>query len=154
MTALEAYPADPKTLWPVATVTIKTSSEWGAGTDANVSLRIIGTRGSSRLMEVDATAWAARGDQASSSSAGCSGWNSGAAQRQPRRAPFQSGASDTFRLQLHDVGEITEIEIGHDGSGADADWGLDCVSIQCDKGALRLLSPTCLLHRERCVSEQ
>ena len=49
-------------------------------------------------------------------------------------APFQLGSCDTFRLQTRDVGDISQIEFGHDGSGLDAGWGMDSVTMSCDKG--------------------
>lgn len=111
MAELEPYTADPETLWPTATITVTTSPEWGAGTDANVYLRIIGAHGTTRRMALHAAAMSERA-----------------------RTPFQRGSRDTFRLQIRDVGDVSQIEIGHDGGGPNAAWGLDSVTIACDKG--------------------
>ena len=81
-------------------VTVVTADERFAGTDANVYLRIIGVKGETPTLRLEAT-----------------------------RADFERGSVDIFNLRAPDVGEVGAIVIGHDGRGASAGWLCDSVEV-------------------------
>lgn len=47
----------------------------------------------------------------------------------PRRNNFERNTMNTFFLKSHEIGDLSEIEIGHDGAGAFSDWHLEQVVI-------------------------
>ena len=81
-------------------VTVNTSDVKFAGTDANVSIEIIGDEASS-------------GDILLSNS----------------KNNFERGSSDTFTFKCKNLGHVERCSIGHDNSGLGAAWHLDSVEI-------------------------
>jgi len=75
----------------------------GAGTDANVFLIMYGDKGQSGKMKLK---------------------NSTTNQN-----PFEKGKKDTFKLATPNIGEITKINISHDGSGPGAGWYCESVEV-------------------------
>ena len=86
-------------------VTVVTGSKSGAGTDANVTLTIYGTRGDS-------------GAQALKNS-----------ETFPNN-PFEKGHADVFTLKPLAIGDVTKIKIGHDNKNGGAAWFLESVKIE------------------------
>jgi len=82
------------------TVTVYTSDIRGAGTDANVSLEIVGDTGTLPPRKLDTSA-----------------------------NDFERGEQNEFRFEAADVGEIQHIFIGHDNSGLGPGWHLQMVEI-------------------------
>lgn len=95
-------------------VTVYTSDLRGAGTDANVSMVIHGTRGDTGPLRL------AKG-----------------------RDDFVRGARDQFVVEGPDVGEIRTLVIGHDDSGAGASWHLEQVEIRSEKQKNKLVMFPC-----------
>lgn len=83
-------------------VQVFTSADRGAGTDANVNLRI----------------------------KGASGRDSGPLKLETSKNNFERGREDIFFFELPDLGDLTEIDIGHDNSGVGSQWKLDKVLIR------------------------
>jgi lipoxygenase homology domain-containing protein 1 len=84
-------------------VTVKTGTESGAGTDANVFIRIYGSNGSTGDLRLN-------------------GLISGNA--------FENGDSDLVTLRNQtDIGEITGVDVWHDNMYAGAAWFLESISI-------------------------
>eukprot|EP00878_Enallax_costatus_P043853 GHUV01051949.1.p1 GENE.GHUV01051949.1~~GHUV01051949.1.p1 ORF type:complete len:660 (+),score=218.20 GHUV01051949.1:276-2255(+) len=81
-------------------IRIYTSKVKGAGTDANVSLNVIGVKGSS-------------------------GWH----QLRAKQDSFERGKEDAFTLQLPDLGMLTHLGVKSDGTGQGPAWHLDKVCI-------------------------
>ncbi|GLC44364.1 hypothetical protein PLESTF_000049800 [Pleodorina starrii] len=80
--------------------TIATGSKYGAGTDALVSIELVGSRGSARHTF----------DQS--------------------KKLFENGSRDRFALTLPDVGNLEQVRLWHDGSGFGADWFPDSVTVE------------------------
>jgi PLAT/LH2 domain len=114
---LDRYGADPETVWPTAAITVKTSPEWQADTDANVWITLIGSKGSTRRVELTERLRAPQGGSAGTYS-----------------RLFQRGSGTVFCVSIPDIGKLNAIEVGHDGAGLSPAWGLDFVTIACDKG--------------------
>lgn len=83
-------------------VIVYTTDIRGAGTDANVSLRIHGT----------------------------GGLDSGPLRLESSKNDFERGTESTFFFDLPDLGEVSSIDIGHDGSGLGSAWHLDSVVVR------------------------
>ncbi len=80
---------------------VYTSDIRGAGTDANISLTMFGAAGSS----------------------------AGPFKLETSKNNFERGAEDIFFVEHPDVGDIKEIEIGHDNSGPSPGWHLQQVVV-------------------------
>ena len=44
--------------------------------------------------------------------------------------PFEKGKKDVFEISTNNVGEISKVNVSHDGEGAGAGWYLDKVSVK------------------------
>ncbi|KXZ51726.1 hypothetical protein GPECTOR_11g173 [Gonium pectorale] len=97
---LTASDTDPRASLVTYTVTTHTSDLPGAGTDANVFVEMLGNRGSSGPRELKG-----KGNL------------------------FERGKADAFVLKMPDLGDLTELEVWHDGSGFGAGWHLDYVEV-------------------------
>ena len=82
---------------------IYTSNIKNAGTDAKVSIQIIGTKGMSNKIQLDKEENISNKDL------------------------FETGSCDKFVKVFSDVGKPAKIKIGHDNSGSFAGWHLDKV---------------------------
>lgn len=82
-------------------VSVRTADKRGAGTDAHVFLILHGDKGDSGKRALE--------------SAGNN---------------FERGKVDIFGFEAFDVGELTKITVGHDGSGPGAGWFLDNVIVR------------------------
>jgi lipoxygenase homology domain-containing protein 1 len=82
-------------------VTVRTGDKRGAGTDANVFVILHGPDGDTGKRNLE--------------SAGNN---------------FERGNADVFGIEAFDVGELTKITIGHDGSGFGSGWFLDNVVVR------------------------
>ncbi|XP_059150632.1 lipoxygenase homology domain-containing protein 1-like isoform X2 [Physella acuta] len=85
-------------------VSVRTGDKKGAGTDANVFLKIFGTRGDTGILQL-------RQSENSSNK-------------------FEKGKTDLFKLEAEDIGKIKKIRIGHDNSKLGAAWYLEEVLIK------------------------
>ena len=98
-----------KTLTRVAplidvTLTIRTKKKIGAATNANVHVRLIGTEGKTRQFWLNPRI---------------------------RGNAFRKGRTDTRTLHnVFDIGQPTQLAIGHDNSGLNPSWYLESVVIQ------------------------
>ncbi|XP_022094211.1 lipoxygenase homology domain-containing protein 1-like isoform X2 [Acanthaster planci] len=101
---VELYPTDTKKTKPRIPyeITVVTGSCSGAGTDANVFLRIYGEDGA-KTEEFNL---------------------------RNRTDNFEKNNVDKFKIEAEDVGPISKIRIGHDGAGRFAGWFLDRVQIE------------------------
>nr|KAI8760088.1 lipoxygenase homology domain-containing protein 1-like [Biomphalaria glabrata] len=84
-------------------VSVKTGNVSGAGTDANVSLKIFGTNGDTGNLQLR--------------------------QSENSNNKFERGKTDLFKLEATDIGKIKKIKIGHDNSKLGAAWYLEEVNI-------------------------
>jgi hypothetical protein len=82
-------------------VTVRTSSDRGAGTDANVWIEVFGEKGSTGRRALETS-----------------------------EDDFKRGASDVFAFESPFLGEIQSIKIGHDNSGFGPAWKLQEVSVE------------------------
>jgi hypothetical protein len=82
-------------------ISVRTGDKRGAGTDANVHIILRGESGSTAQYNLE------------------SGGNN-----------FERGKVDVFGIEAFDVGELTHIIIGHDGSGFGSGWFLDNVVVR------------------------
>jgi hypothetical protein len=89
-------------------VTVHTSKQKGAGTDANVSLRLTGKNGAFGPVPLEGGG----------------------------RSAFERAGQDVFLLDCPDLGELVGLNVGHDGAGGGfifnqkAKWLLDSVVVQ------------------------
>ncbi|XP_013396607.1 lipoxygenase homology domain-containing protein 1 isoform X2 [Lingula anatina] len=81
-----------------------TSSDFGAGTDANVHVVLYGEKGDSGKRHLRKNI---EGD-----------------------GMFESGKVDTFHVEAIGLGKLTKVVIGHDGEGSGAGWYLEKVTIK------------------------
>jgi hypothetical protein len=82
-------------------ISVRTGDKRGAGTDANVYIILHGETGSTGRYKLE--------------SAGNN---------------FERGRVDQFGIEAFDVGELTKITIGHDGTGFGSGWFLDNVVVR------------------------
>jgi hypothetical protein len=82
-------------------VTVHTGDKRGAGTDANVFIILHGEKGDSGKRKLES-----------------SGNN------------FERAKTDIFGIETFDVGELTKVTVGHDGSGFGSGWFLDNVVVR------------------------
>ena len=75
----------------------------GAGTDANVFLIIYGEKGQSGKMNLK--------------------------QSTNNSNPFEKGKKDIFKLATPNIGEVTKINLSHDGAGPGAGWYVESIVI-------------------------
>jgi hypothetical protein len=143
---LTPYPADPESIWPVATITVQTSSCWQAGTDSGVWVTLLGAKANTQQLQLSSSCAVPETSDGLATSAGPSAAAISPLERdlkgsgQGVRLPlFQRGAQDVFRVAVPDIGEILEVELGHDNAGGEPAWGLDTITISCDKSSLLLL---------------
>ncbi|XP_050409617.1 lipoxygenase homology domain-containing protein 1 [Patella vulgata] len=83
-------------------VQVKTGDCRGAGTDANVFLKLFGSQGDTGQIQL---------------------------RQSDNSNKFEKGRTDLFKLEATDIGKIQRIKIGHDGSKPGAGWFLDNVII-------------------------
>jgi hypothetical protein len=88
-------------------ISVRTSDVRFAGTDANVACRLFGTRDD--------------GTEAST----------GEKRLENSKNNFERNKEDVFTVKDMDVGELTKLFIGHDGSGMGSDWHLGYVEVGC-----------------------
>ncbi|XP_063398724.1 lipoxygenase homology domain-containing protein 1-like isoform X1 [Mytilus trossulus] len=84
-------------------VYVKTGDESGAGTDANVHIKIFGSKNDTGELKLRTT--------------------------ENTSNKFEKGRTDHFKLEASDIGKIKKIRIGHDDSKPFASWLLDEVRI-------------------------
>ena len=84
-------------------MTVITANKVGAGTSSQVFLKITGALGSTDKINLAKTTTGG--------------------------TPFQKGNTDIFNLKTVDVGEITSINISHDGASIGQGWFLDKIEI-------------------------
>jgi hypothetical protein len=82
-------------------VTVHTGDKRGAGTDANVFIILHGEKGDTGKRKLEG-----------------SGNN------------FERAKADVFGIEAFDIGELTKITVGHDGSGFGSGWFLDNVVVR------------------------
>ena len=83
---------------------MKTGDVRGAGTDANVFVQLFGQNGDSGERKLES-----------------SGNN------------FERGHTDVFGIEAVDLGELTRLRVGHDGSGFGSGWFLDNIVVKEEK---------------------
>nr|CAB3263471.1 lipoxygenase homology domain-containing protein 1-like [Phallusia mammillata] len=84
-------------------VSVKTGDIRGAGTDANVHVKIFGENGDTGKLKLH--------------------------QSDNIRNKFERGRTDLFKLEATDIGKVERIYIGHDDGGVASGWFLDGVEI-------------------------
>lgn len=154
LSQLTPYPADPESIWPVATITVQTSSCWQVGTDAGVWVTLLGTKTNTPKLQLSSSCVAPETltDRITSAVAAAAATsplksdNKGNG-KGARLALFQRGARDVFRVAIPDIGEILEVEVGHDNASTEPPWSVDAITISCDKSALNN-APYCAMFVE------
>jgi len=81
---------------------VYTSDEKGAGTDAHISIALMGTKDKSEIISLS---------------------------HSDKKNKFEQGKIDTFVLDCADLGDITSITLITDGKGAGAKWKVNKVEI-------------------------
>ncbi|PIK54821.1 putative lipoxygenase-likey domain-containing protein 1-like [Apostichopus japonicus] len=84
-------------------VSVKTGDERGAGTDANVHIKLFGKDGDTGVIPLK--------------------------QAENTKNKFERGRTDQFTLEAVDIGQIEYLRIGHDGAGIGAGWFLDGIDV-------------------------
>eukprot|EP01051_Picozoa_sp_SAG22_P003134 SAG22_NODE_149_length_17456_cov_5.058363_9_plen_444_part_00 len=82
-------------------VTIKTGVAPGSGTDANVYIDLIGTKGPSGARRLD----------------------------HPKHDDFEEGAEDTYKIAVSDLGRLEHIRVWHDNKGFGAAWYCEWITV-------------------------
>eukprot|EP01043_Picozoa_sp_COSAG02_P022838 COSAG02_NODE_1199_length_13917_cov_8.278043_2_plen_3826_part_00 len=96
-------------------VTICTGDVVAAGTEANVSLRMVGQKGQSDLVKLQRTS---------------------SSNRQPTKSlddadqMFQRGETNEFELEVADIGAVFQVELSHDGRGIGSGWFVEEVLVE------------------------
>lgn len=81
---------------------MRTSNQHGAGTDANVFMDLRGALGATGRVVL----------------------------RNPRIVnPFERGQADDFEVKFNDLGALSEMVLGHDGTGTGASWHCEQVEV-------------------------
>eukprot|EP01051_Picozoa_sp_SAG22_P007143 SAG22_NODE_493_length_9820_cov_53.085588_1_plen_206_part_00 len=104
-------------------LTVVTSDTRGAGTDAAVFVDLLGERSETGRYWLHAG-----GDVRSAERIG---------KRKDRCDPFERGASDRFKLEWPELGELRGLRVGHSGAGRGSGWHLAAVLVRSE--AKRLL---------------
>ncbi|PAA79474.1 hypothetical protein BOX15_Mlig008366g2 [Macrostomum lignano] len=86
-------------------VTVKTSEDRGAGTDAKVFVRLFGELGDSGELRLKKAV-------------------------SENRRPFQAGQKDEFEFELLDLGGLFRCVVWHDDTGLGSDWKLDSITVE------------------------
>jgi hypothetical protein len=84
-------------------VSVKTGDMRMAGTDANVFIKIFGSKGDTGKLQLKSA--------------------------DNNKNKFERGRMDNFKLEATDIGALQKIRIGHDGSAPGAGWFLDSVTV-------------------------
>jgi len=92
-------------------VKVKTGDVRNAGTDADVSLKIFGSRGDTGVKVLRSS--------------------------DNHTNKFERGKVDEFKIECQDIGKIERIQIGHNGKGVGSGWFLDEVEIEVPSKGLR-----------------
>ena len=82
---------------------VETGNKLGSGTDANVFLIIYGDKGQTNKIPLNKSL--------------------------SNKNPFEKGTKDLFKVIISSVGEISKINISHDGKGAGAGWYVESIEI-------------------------
>ncbi len=82
-------------------VTLKTGTKSGAGTNANVYISLVGSRGTTGEMPLDI----------------------------PNHDDRENGDTDRYTVRAMDVGRLKEVRIRHDNSGSRPGWYLSYVKV-------------------------
>lgn len=119
----------PTTRYKVEVHTVKKS---GAGTDANVRVILQGKNSGPSLLQATniregSPLWKPEKAVANGKSQNFAGWHELTAKAD--RSIFQPGGRDAFIITDHNLGELTMMRIGHDGSGFGPAWLLDKVVV-------------------------
>ena len=75
----------------------------GAGTDSNVFLILYGEKGQSGKLRLKNSTTNAN--------------------------PFEKGKKDTFKVVTSNIGDITKINVSHDGAGPGAGWFVEAITV-------------------------
>ena len=102
----KSKPAAAKSLPVTYRIDVKTGKNWGAGTDSNVSVQLVGANGTSDVFEL--------GDDAKISK---------------HRNKFEQAQVDSFEIEAPDVGALKELIVTMDGSGVSSKWQLHGMSV-------------------------
>ncbi len=94
-------------------VLVKTGDKFGAGTDANVHLKMYGTNMESNLIRLETS--------------------------ENTKNKFERGQVDEFRIESEDIGKIERILIGHDGKNPGAGWFFDYAEISVPSKGIKYL---------------
>jgi hypothetical protein len=115
-------------LWPTATVSIVTAPLWNSGTTGRVKIRIFGNKGSTAELDLLNFYCAETLNNGTQSAVETKAKGSSVG------VPFQQGSSDTFKMPIHEIGQIGHIDVRLDCASASDSWSFDTITIQCDKG--------------------
>jgi hypothetical protein len=83
------------------TLTIRTSSKLGAGTNATITVVLVGTQGESKSHKLD----------------------------KRFHNDFEAGAVDAYTVKEEDLGDLLLLRFSNDGSGIGGDWLMDSVTV-------------------------
>jgi hypothetical protein len=89
------------------TVTVKTASVKGAGTDSDVFIKLFGVKDQKQVVSENLSLESGQDD-------------------------FERGKTDTFKVQTKDLGELHHVRIGHNGHGIGSGWMLEWLEVKDD----------------------
>ncbi len=115
----EAY-IPPRTL--KYTIKVKTGNVVSAGTDADVFIKLYGTKGETAFIQLDNTS-----------------------------DNFESNDNDSFNILYEDIGNITKIKVKHDNRGNNAGWFLEKIIITKNNSIYNFTAQQWLSHSSRNV---
>jgi hypothetical protein len=98
----------------VYTIKFVTGKIRGAGTDANVFIRLFGDADESPLLPCEQSA---------------------------NRNKFEAGQTDVFKMQMRWLGKLQRVFVSHDGHGIGAGWYLDEMIVEDEESGLRWYFP-------------
>lgn len=87
-------------------VSATTATTWQADTDSTVWIILVGTQRESDQLELEPEGHTA----------------------------FHRGATDHFSFQIHDIGELQALEVGHSNDGASPCWCPEQITVTLEKG--------------------
>ncbi|CAE1278375.1 unnamed protein product [Acanthosepion pharaonis] len=101
-------------------VTVWTGNKNGAGTDANVFIRLFGKKGKTEKYFL-----------------------------RNKNDNFEAGMIDKFKIETRDVGQLLKIQVGHDGKGAFSEWFLEKLLIRHFRTDKKQQKHSSYVHDER-----
>eukprot|EP00892_Ulva_mutabilis_P005098 jgi/Ulvmu1/2960/UM149_0043.1 len=104
--SLTKFMDDPELSMLTVKVSVTTATTWQADTDSTAWVILVGSQRPSDKLELLSDAHTA----------------------------FQKGATDSFTFQIHDIGELQALDVGHNNDGASPSWCPEQITVTLEKG--------------------